>query len=156
MPKKAPKPVPKGMHTVTSVLNFKGDCAEAIEFFKRAFGATVVGRIEKGADDKVMHALIKIGDSMVMLSDLMGPDKDPVGVRNNLWVYVNNCDTLFNRAVAAGATVTWPLSNQFWGDRVGVVRDPYGNQWSIATAKLVLTPRELQKAQEEWFKTMKR
>ncbi len=158
MATKAPKPVPEGMHTVTSVLNFKGDCLKAIEFYKKALGATVVGEVAKGPDNKVMHALIKIGDSSVMLSDLMGMGKeeDAVGLNNNLWVYVDNCDALFNRAVAAGATVTWPPTDQFWGDRVGVAKNPFGNQWSIATAKLVLTPEEIQKAQEEWLKTMKK
>ena len=158
MAKKAPKPVPEGMHTVTSVLNFKGDCVKAIEFYQKAFGATVVGEVAKGPDNKVMHAMIKIGDSNVMLSDLMGMGKeeDAVGVRNNLWVYVKDCDALFNQAVGAGAAVTWSPTDQFWGDRVSVVKDPFGNQWSIATAKWIMTPEEMQKAQEEWFKTMKK
>jgi PhnB protein len=157
MAKKAPRPVPEGMHMVTPVLNFKGDCVKAIEFFQKAFGAMVVGEVAKGPDAKVMHALIKIGDSNVMLSDLMvmGKEADAVGVRNNLWVYIDNCDTLFDRAVAAGAAVTWPPTDQFWGDRVAVVKDPFGNQWSIATAKWVMTQEEMQKAQVEFFKMMK-
>jgi uncharacterized glyoxalase superfamily protein PhnB len=143
------------MHTVTPVLNFKGDCSKAIEFYQKAFGAAIAGEIAKGPDLKVMHAMIKIGDSNVMLSDLMGMVEEPVGMHANLWVYVEDCDSLFNRAVAAGCSVTWPPSDQFWGDRVAVVKDPFGNQWSIATVKWTMAPEEMQKAQEEWLKTMK-
>jgi PhnB protein len=156
MPKKAPKPVPKGMNTVTPVLNFKGDCSTAIAVYKKAFGAVVVGDIATGPNGKVLHAMIKIGGSNIMLSDVMHKDVSLAGLRSNMWVYVDDCDKMFNRAVAAGCTVVWPLTDMFWGDRTGVLKDPFGHQWSIATLKWVLKPEEMRKAQDEWLKSVKK
>jgi PhnB protein len=156
MPRKALKPIPKGMRTITPVLNFKGDCIKAIEFYKKAFGAKVIGEVVKGPDGKVLHALLKIGDSNVMLSDLMGQDDEQFGLHANMWVYIADCDSVFNRAIAAGAKVKYPIMDQFWGDRVGALVDPFNNLWSIATLKWIMTPEEIQKGQDDWFKSIKK
>lgn len=156
MPIKASKPIPDGIQSVTPVINFTGDCAQAIDFYKKAFGAEVVGDIAKAPDGKVLHAMIKIGDSNVMLSDVMGPAENAAGLRGNLWLYVDNCDSIFNRAAGAGCKVVWPLIDQFWGDRAGTIIDPFGHQWSIATLKWILTPQEMKEKQAEWFASLKR
>ncbi len=155
MATKAAKPIPEGMHTVTPVLNFNGNCEKAIEFYKKAFQATVVGEIAKGPGGMVLHALIKIGDANVMLSDLMGKQDNPVGLYGNMWIYIDDCDSMFNKAISAGAVAVWPLTDQFWGDRVGVIKDPFNHQWSIATLKFTMSQEEMQKKQDEWMKTMK-
>jgi PhnB protein len=106
-----------------------------------------------------MHAEIKIGDSLIMLNDEMGGGKSPKafgGSPISLWIYVENCDALFNRAVAAGAQVPsgpmGALMDQFWGDRTGTIRDPYGYQWTIATRKEDLTPEETKERMDAFMK----
>jgi PhnB protein len=146
---KAKSAVPAGFHTVTPHL-ILDNAAEAIEWYKQALGADEVAGRAIGPDGKVMHAEIRIGNSIVFLNDAMGGGKSartlggsPIG----LWVYVDDCDTLFNRAVAAGAQVLpspmGPLADQFWGDRTGTVSDPYGYTWTVATRKEDLTPDEI-------------
>ena len=131
---------------------------EAIEFYKKAFGAEVKG-VMPGPGGKVMHAEIRIGDSTIMLNDEfpeMGA-KSPASIGGSavtLHVYVPDCDALWNRAVAAGATVTMPLADMFWGDRYGTLTDPYGHKWSIATHKEDLTPEEMGKRGAEAMKNM--
>src|SRR4029077_14977814 len=108
-----------------------------------------------GPDGKIMHAVIKIGDSSLMLSDaFMGAKsaKDFGSTPMNLWIYVADCDARFNRAVAAGAQATMPVADQFWGDRFGAFTDPFGYRWSIATHKEDLTPEELEQRQSAWMK----
>lgn len=147
------KPVPEGYHNVTPYLIVDG-AAGAIEFYKKAFGAQEIGR-HLGPDGKIMHAEITIGDSRVMVNDVMQGMKGPKafgGSPTTLWLYVDDCDALFNRAVAAGATVQMPMSDQFWGDRGGVVADPAGYTWWIATRKEDLTPAELEERAAEFFK----
>jgi PhnB protein len=142
------KPIPEGYHTITPHLIVKG-AAQAIEFYKRAFGAEVRG-IHKGPGDAVMHAEIKIGNSVIMLNDEF-PDYGAVGPKTLggtstvLHIYTEDVDAAFNRATAAGAKVTMPLMDQFWGDRYGQVEDPYGHRWSIATHKEDVSPDELEK-----------
>ena len=142
------KKIPEGFHTITPHLIVKG-AAEAIEFYKRAFGAEARG-IHHGPGNSVMHAEIKIGDSFVMLNDEF-PDYGAVGPKSRggtstaLHIYTEDADALFNRATAAGATVTMPLADQFWGDRYGQVEDPFGHRWSIATHKEDLSDEEMQK-----------
>ena len=135
--------VPAGYGTVTPFLNING-ASDAIDFYKKAFGATERFRVP-GPDGKLMHAEIAIGDSVVMLSDAM---RRPA-TQAALHLYVKDCDALFEQALAAGATVTMPLMDMFWGDRYGQLSDPFGNLWSIATHKEDVSPEEMQKRMAE-------
>ncbi len=150
------KDIPKGFHTVTPYLTVT-DSARAIDFYKRAFGAEELYRLD-GPDGKIAHAEIKIGDSIIMLSDEMpGWGRSPQtlgGTPVNIFLYVKDVDGVFNRAVAAGAKVGMPVSDMFWGDRYGQVTDPFGHSWSLATHKEDVSPEELRKrAQAAMAKT---
>ena len=155
---KAKKAVPEGHHTVTPVLTLD-NAAQAIEWYKKAFGAQEVSRAT-GPDGKIMHAEIRIGDSPVMLNDAMMGNRGPKalgGSPASIWLYVDDCDALFKSALAAGGEVygggMGKLQDQFWGDRAGTVTDPHGYAWTIATHKEDLTPDEMQKRQAEWMKS---
>jgi len=151
----ASRPVPDGFHTVTAQLILE-DAASTIDWYKKALGADERMRA-LGADGKVMHAEIQIGDTILMVNDPMGGAKSPKalgGSPTSLWIYVPDCDALFNRAAAAGAKVVMPVADQFWGDRSGTLIDPSGFQWTIATHKEDLTPAEINQRQEEFFKQM--
>jgi uncharacterized glyoxalase superfamily protein PhnB len=154
---KAKRSIPEGFHTVTPQLTLEST-AQAIDWYKKALGAKELSRAS-APDGKVMHAEIQVGDSRVMLNDEMGGGKSAratAGSPMSLWVYVEDCDTLFNRAVAAGAKVTGPmgqLADQFWGDRSGTFTDPFGYRWSIATHKLDLTREEMEQRGAEFFKS---
>jgi PhnB protein len=146
------KPIPDGYHSVTPYLIVSG-AARALDFYKKAFGATELMRMP-GPGDKIMHAEIKIGDSPIMLADefpernIRGPQAlggTPVG----LMIYVPDVDTVFNRAVAAGAKVETPLTNQFYGDRSGTVADPFGHKWTISTHVEDVPPAEMEKRAKE-------
>jgi PhnB protein len=150
---KAKKAVPEGFHTVTAHLVLD-NAASTIEWYKKALGAEERGR-HAGPDGKIMHAELKIGDSIIMVNDPVMGGKGPGmlgGSPASLWVYVEDCDALFNRAVSAGAQVRMPMDDQFWGDRCGVVVDPTGYTWTIATRKEDLTPEELNQRSEQFFK----
>jgi PhnB protein len=154
---KAKSAVPAGHHTVTPLLTLN-NAAQTIDWYKKALGAEEVGRAI-GPDGKVMHAEIRIGDSLIMMNDEMGGGKSPKafgGSPASLYVYVEDCDSLFNRAVSAGARVSpgpmGQLQDQFWGDRTGTITDPEGYQWTIATHKEDLKPEELKQRQDEFFK----
>lgn len=152
---KAAKPIPEGFHTVTAHLILE-DAASTIEWYKKALGAEELSRAP-GPDGKIMHAEIRIGDTILMVNDALMGGKSPKalgGSPASLWVYVADCDALFNRATAAGAQVAMPLTDQFWGDRSGTLTDPSGYQWTIATHKEDLTPAEINQRQEEFFKQM--
>jgi PhnB protein len=140
------RPVPEGYRTVTPYLIVRG-AAQAIEFYQRAFGATEVMRLADPSG-KIGHAEIKIGDSPVMLADefpemqIIGPqtlDGSPV----ILLIYVEDVDARFARAVAAGATVLRPVKDQFYGDRSGTLKDPFGHVWTLATHKEDVSPEEI-------------
>lgn len=140
------KPVPDGYHTITPHLVIDG-ASKAIEFYKEAFGAEELFRMP-GPGGKVMHAEIKIGDCHVMLADefpemgVRGPERgksSPVV----LHVYSNDVDAAMEKARKAGATITMPAADQFWGDRYGKLTDPFGHCWSIATHKEDLSPEEI-------------
>ena len=133
------KPIPDGYHTLTPYLNIKG-AAQAIEFYKKAFGAEEKVRMP-GPGGAVMHAELRIGDSMLMLSEAMW---DPPS-QASLFVYVADVDAAFARATAAGCTVGMPLSDQFWGDRFGKLVDPFGIRWAMATHKEDVPPEEMAK-----------
>jgi PhnB protein len=147
------QPVPQGYHSVTPYLVVDG-ASRAIEFYKRAFGAVERFRMP-APDDKVGHAEIQIGDSVIMLSDPfpgMG-SRAPFGTQESagLMLYVPDVDAVFKQAVDAGATVTMPLDNQFWGDRYGKVRDPFGHSWHLATHVEDVSPEEMMKRAEAAF-----
>ncbi|RPI48733.1 MAG: VOC family protein, partial [Acidobacteria bacterium] len=114
---KAAKPVPDGYHTITPQLTLD-NAAQTIDWYKNALGAVEVSR-SAGPDGKIMHAEIKIGDSRIMVNDVMQGQKGPRSLGGSpaaLWVYVENCDALFDRAVGAGGQVQMPMADQFWGD----------------------------------------
>src|SRR5919204_2005716 len=151
--------IPEGFHTVTPQLVFD-NAAEAIDWYKRALGAEEKARAV-GPDGKIMHAELQIGSSRFMLNDAMGGGKSAKAYGGSpiaLWVYVQDCDALFNRAVAAGAQVVpgpmGQLSDQFWGDRSGTFTDPYGYQWTIATRKEDLARDEMDRRAREFFERM--
>lgn len=143
------KPVPEGMRTVTPHLVCAG-AAQAIDFYRKAFGAEEVMRLP-APDGRLMHAAVKIGDSTVMLVDEMpewgalGP-KALNGTPVTIHLMVENVDATVERAVAAGATVKMPVADMFWGDRYGVVIDPFGHSWSVATHIRDMTPEEMLEA----------
>jgi PhnB protein len=152
---KAAKPVPTGYHTITPQLTLD-DAAKTIEWYKQALGAEEINR-SLGPDGKIMHAELKIGDSRFMMNDVMIGGRGPQafgGSPASLWLYVEDSDALFNRAVSAGATVQMPLENQFWGDRAGAVADPAGYTWWIATRVQDMTHEEMQQRAAELFKQM--
>jgi len=146
------KPVPSGYHTITPFLTVR-DAARAIEFYKQAFGATDRG-VMKGPDGKVMHAELQIGDSIIMLSDEF-PEfgaKSPEALNGSpmgLHIYIENVDAAFDRAVKAGAHVEMPVAEQFWGDRYGRLRDPFGHKWSIATHTRDLPRDEMKREMDD-------
>jgi PhnB protein len=136
MTKPAARPIPDGMHALTPHLICAG-AADAIEFYKRAFNAAEVSRLP-GPDGKVMHATLRIGDSALMLVDespqcgMLGP-KTLKGSPVTVHLYVENVDSTVARAAAAGAKITMPVADMFWGDRYGQLEDPFGHRWSVAT-----------------------
>ena len=133
------KPIPEGYRTVTPFLHIHG-CAEAIELYKKAFGAEERA-VMKLPDGKVMHAEIRFGDSIVMMSDPMGGSP----TMSSVHLYVSDCDATFKRATDAGMKVRMELADQFWGDRYGVVEDRFGNRWGIATHKEDVPREEMKK-----------
>ena len=142
------KPIPEGYHSVTPYLIVDG-AARAIEFYKSAFGATEVLRMAR-ADGRIGHAEVRIGDSHVMLAD-EHPEINARGPRTvggspvTFVLYVEDVDAQVERAVAAGAKLTRPVSDQFYGDRTGGVEDPFGHVWFIATHVEDVSPEELQR-----------
>jgi len=148
---------PKGYHTITPNIVIR-DAARAIDFYKKAFGAEETMRMP-GPGGKVMHAELKIGDSIVMLADEMPEmgSKSPKaygGSPVNFYVYLGNVDAAWKRAVDAGAKVVMPLADMFWGDRTGRLEDPFGHSWSLAEHIKDVTPEEIKKGQEASFKQM--
>jgi PhnB protein len=149
------KRIPQGMHSVTPHLVCAG-AAQAIEFYKKAFGAIEEARLP-GSDGKLMHAMIRIGDSQIMLADefpqwgALGP-KALKGSPVTIHLYVDDADAFAKRAEAAGAKITMPVADMFWGDRYGKLEDPFGHQWSVGTHVRDVSPDEMQKAMKEMEK----
>jgi PhnB protein len=150
-------PIPDGHHTITPHLVING-ASEAIEFYKRAFGAEEISRMPFPGPDGTMklgHAELQIGDSRLYLADEF-PDYCSVGPSNGsspvtIHLYVTDADAVFNRAVEAGAKVTMPLADMFWGDRYGKLVDPFGHHWSIAEHLEDLTPEQMEERMQAAF-----
>ncbi len=147
-------PIPKGYHTVTPGLAVR-NADQAIDFYKKAFGAKEKGRMPD-PDGKIMHAELQIGNSYIMLGEenpqMNNPSPQSLnGTPVGLYIYVKDADKVLNQAIKAGATVTMPMMDQFWGDRAGMIADPFGHKWWIATRKRNLSPKEMKKAAEEFF-----
>jgi len=142
------KPIPDGFHTLTPHLVMK-DASKAIDFYKKAFGAEEIARMP-GPGGKIMHAMIRIGGSFLMLNDEF-PDMGASGPESiggspvTIHIYADNVDKLWEKALAAGATVAMPLGNMFWGDRYGSLVDPFGHRWSLATHIEDVPPAEMTK-----------
>jgi uncharacterized glyoxalase superfamily protein PhnB len=153
------KPVPEGFHTITPHLIVR-DSKAAIDFYQKAFGAQLQGGIATMPDGKVMHAMLKIGDSFLMLNDefpehgVAAPKPGDSGV--SLHIYVDNVDELFDRATRAGAQVKMPLADMFWGDRYGKVLDPFGHQWTLGTHIKDMNQEEMQAAMDEAMGAMRK
>ena len=163
MPKKATKPIPEGMHTLTTSFHFNGDCKKAIDFYQRAFGAELIGKPVPAPDGKsIWHSMLRLGDSRLLASDVRQTPGSPMAESGpkgtttaSLWVYVEDCDQLFKRAVNAGCEILMPMEDMFWGDRMGKLRDPYGHVWTIATLKWQYSEDEMKQGMAEAAKKMK-
>ena len=153
------KAVPPGFHTLTPHLVVR-NAEQALEFYKNAFGAEVL-HVAHMPDGKVMHASLRIGDSMLMLNDEF-PDYGTLsplstgGSAVTIHIYTENVDAAFNRAVSAGTQVKMPLADQFWGDRYGVVADPFGHKWSLGAHIKDMSPEEMQREQDRAMAAMKK
>ncbi|MBI5343137.1 MAG: VOC family protein [Deltaproteobacteria bacterium] len=150
------EPIPKGFHTVTPCLMVRG-ADRAIEFYKKAFGAEVLDRMTGPDGKSVVHAQIRIGNSFLFLGDEIpgmgsGAPEKYGGSPASLHLYVEDVDAAFDRAVAAGAKVRMPVADMFWGDRYCKVADPFGYEWGLGTRKEELTPDEIRRGAEEFFR----
>ena len=147
------KPIPDGFHTITPHLNVR-NAAAAIDFYKNVFGAKEISRMPGPDGKSIMHAELKIGDSVLILCDEF-PEfgcRSPQqlnGTAVTIHLYLPNVDEVFERAVAAGAQTMMPVQEMFWGDRYGKLKDPFGHEWSLATHQRDLPPAEMQKAAAE-------
>ncbi len=153
----ARKPIPEGFHTLSPHLTVR-DATKAIEFYKKGFGAQVLG-VHHTPDGKVMHAALKIGDSILMLNDefpgMSAPSPQGLGGTTvTINIYTEDADRVYNQAVSAGATVAMPLKDQFWGDRYGLLTDPFGHRWAVATHKEDVTPAEMEQRSKAFFAQM--
>jgi PhnB protein len=143
------KAIPSGMHSITPHMVCAG-AAYAIEFYKHAFGAVEMSRLP-GPNGKVMHAMLRIGDSAIMLADEF-PDCKSFGPKSlngspvTIHLYVEDVDVVVARAVAVGAKITMPIQDMFWGDRYCTLDDPFGHHWSVATHVRDVTPEEMKQA----------
>jgi len=153
------KPIPEGYHTLTPFLTVR-NAVKAIEFYKQAFGAQERG-VAKDPTGKVMHAEVKIGDSIIMLSDEF-PEFGSLSPESGgspsmgLHIYIENVDQAFDRAVKAGAKVEMPVMDQFWGDRYGKLKDPFGHKWSIATHTKDMSADEMKHAMDDAMAKMQK
>jgi len=150
----ATKSIPTGYHSITPSLVVRR-AADAIEFYKRAFGAEEVSRMP-GPDGTIMHAELRFGDSIVMLGEEneQWGQKSPLstnGLPISLHLYVDDADAVFENAIKAGATVRYAMEDAFWGDRYGKVADPFGHEWGIGTHVKDLTLEEMKRAADEWI-----
>jgi uncharacterized glyoxalase superfamily protein PhnB len=161
MLQKKVKAIPDGYHTVTPFLSLK-NCTKAIKFYKEAFGAKEI-EVNGSPDGKIMHAVLQIGNSLIMMADEFPESKcgisSPHSLKGStamLHLYVEDADAVFNKAVKAGAKVIRPMADQFWGDRYGQFEDPFGHLWSVATHTVDLTKEEVAQAAEAFFANCKK
>lgn len=151
------KPIPDGFRSVTASLTLK-DTKKALEFYQKAFGAEVIDTFPNQNGKGYMHAVMKIGDTLIMMGDEMGPMSKSAetmgGSPMSLYIYVTDVDALFPKVVAAGATVVLPLTDMFWGDRAASLKDPFGYEWMIATHKRDMTKDEIAKEANTFFASM--
>lgn len=154
------EPIPRDYHSISPILVIRG-AARAIDFYQKAFAADVLFR-QDGPDGKLMHAALKIGDSVIMLGEECAPHEghaeecvrspeDLQGTTINLYLYTKDVDHVFERAVQAGGKEMMPVDNMFWGDRMGMIRDPFGHVWSVATHVEDLTPQQMEQRAQEFF-----
>ncbi|HXH27913.1 MAG TPA: VOC family protein, partial [Candidatus Polarisedimenticolia bacterium] len=154
------KAIPEGFQTLTIGLSFK-DAARAIEFYKKAFGAEEVSRLAGPGGRGVMHAEVRIGTSILFVSDEfpgqgMRAPESLGGTTATLFLYVTDVDAAHRKAIAAGARELMPVADMFWGDRFGKVADPFGHEWGLATHKEDLSPEEIQRRGQAWMEQMAR
>jgi len=152
------KPLPTGFHSATICLTLKG-ASEAIEFYKKTFDAQELFRMPSQDNKSIMHAEIKIGDSIIMLNDEFPQMncKSPQsigGSGSGVYLYMDDVDATLKKAVENGAKITMPATDMFWGDRMGSMIDPFGHVWSIATHLKDLSPEEIAKAAQTAMKDM--
>ena len=152
------KPKPDGFHTATPNITVK-DASKAIDYYKKVFGAQEMVRMPGPGGQGVMHAEIKIGDSIIMLADEMPGmgQKSPQslgGHTGSIYLYVDDADSVYAKALASGGTGRGPMQDMFWGDRVGRVADPFGHEWSIATHKEDLSADEMRKRGQAFMAKM--
>jgi uncharacterized glyoxalase superfamily protein PhnB len=142
------RPIPDGYHTITAQLAIDG-AEKALTFYEKAFGAVVLDRAMDPSGAKIWHASVKIGDSIIFVNDVF-PEMDPTAQQSvsNLWLYVDDVDAWFERAVGAGAKAGMPPADMFWGDRMGQVTDPFGQKWTIAMHVKDMTPAEMKQAED--------
>jgi uncharacterized glyoxalase superfamily protein PhnB len=150
------EPIPKGFHTVTPCLMVRG-ADRALEFYRKAFGAEIHDRLTGPDGKSVIHAQIKVGDSFIFLGDEVpgmggGAPEKYGGSPASLHLYVEDVDAAVERAVKAGAEIRMPVADMFWGDRYAKVADPFGYEWGLATRREDLTPDEIRRGAEEFFK----
>jgi uncharacterized glyoxalase superfamily protein PhnB len=141
------KPIPEGLHSVTPAMTIDG-CADAIEFYKKAFGAIEVDRAPDPSGKKIWHAQIRIGNSAIFVNDPF-PEMGSAANATSLWIYSDNVDAAFKRAVDAGAEVKMAPADMFWGDRLGSVTDRWGNRWTLAQRTRDMSAEEMKRASEE-------
>jgi uncharacterized glyoxalase superfamily protein PhnB len=146
--------IPEGLHAVTPQLTIDG-ASEAIAFYKKAFGAEEIARALDPSGKKIWHAEISLGDSRLYVNDAF-PEMGGPANKTRLWFYSENVDTLFKRATEAGAKIKMPLGDMFWGDRLGAVVDPWGNEWTLAQRVKDMTPEEMKQAQDAFVAQMKK
>jgi uncharacterized glyoxalase superfamily protein PhnB len=146
------KAIPEGMHTITPQLAIDG-CDKAIDWFKKAFGAELLSRAPDPSGKKVWHASMKIGSSVFFVNDVF-PEMGGGVQTASLWLYTENVDQAWKRAVDAGGKVTMPIGDMFWGDRLGQIVDPFGNKWNLAQHMKDMTPDEMKKAQDAFVASM--
>ena len=146
------RPIPEGYHSISPAITCK-NAAAALDFYKQAFGASEINRMP-GPGGMIMHAELRIGDSVIFVSDeFPGTSAAPApGVTPSfyLFLYIPDVDTVFNRAVAAGAHVAMPVTDMFWGDRYGKITDPFGHSWGVATHVEDVSPDEMARRSAEW------
>ena len=146
-------PIPHGYHTITAHL-FVDGAAAAIEFYKRAFAAEEIDRAADPSGQKIWHAALRIGDSMLFVNDVF-PEMGGGQSQSSLWLYVPDVDASFKRAVDAGAKAAMPPADMFWGDRMAQVADAFGQKWTIATRLKNMTPDEMKAAQDSFLAQQK-